>query len=217
MMLNKYTIFATIFFLLFNGCGKKSTKKESKETAIPNFKLENASYNLDSFNSQLHWVGKEISTKTHTGSLTIKNGKINIDADGLINGMAEIDMTSINVTDLKDNAKSYLEGHLRSPDFFHVELYPTAFIAFKSENNNIINNTINLSGQLTIKDISHPIHFAAVIISTEPILKAKANLSFDRTKYNIRFRSGKFFENLGDQLILDQIDVDVVLVTKQSF
>ena len=32
-----------------------------------------------------------------------------------------------------------------------------------------------------------------------------ADLVFDRSKYNVRFRSGSFFENLGDKLIIDDI------------
>ena len=39
-------------------------------------------------------------------------------------------------------------------------------------------------------------------------MQAKARLSFDRSKYDVRFRSGKFFENLGDKLILDDIEID---------
>ena len=40
-----------------------------------------------------------------------------------------------------------------------------------------------------------------------------ADLTFDRSKHNVRFRSGSFFENLGDNLILD----DIVLNAKLSF
>ena len=40
---------------------------------------------------------------------------------------------------------------------------------------------------------------------------AIANLTFDRSKYNVRFRSGSFFENLGDKLILDDIRMEVSL------
>ena len=35
----------------------------------------------------------------------------------------------------------------------------------------------------------------------------KANIVFDRSKYDVRFGSGKFFQNLGDKMILDDINV----------
>ena len=72
-----------------------------------------------------------------------------------------------------------------------------------------------LHGDLTIKDITNPISFNATLLETSPFLKAKAVLSFDRSKYNVRFRSGNFFENLGDKLILDDIVVNIRLVTKK--
>ena len=38
-----------------------------------------------------------------------------------------------------------------------------------------------------------------------------ASLTFDRSLYDVRFRSGSFFENLGDKLIVDDIDLEVTL------
>ena len=35
--------------------------------------------------------------------------------------------------------------------------------------------------------------------------KWKANLIFESLKHNVKFRSGSFFENLGDKLIYDDI------------
>jgi len=56
--------------------------------------------------------------------------------------------------------------------------------------------------------------FIANLLHSEPFLKAQAILSFDRSKYDVRFRSGKFFENLGDKLILDDIDIDIILASE---
>jgi hypothetical protein len=36
-------------------------------------------------------------------------------------------------------------------------------------------------------------------------------LTFDRSKYNVRYGSGSFFENLGDKLILDSIKLETSL------
>jgi len=125
-------------------------------------------------------------------------------------------MSSINVTDLQGRAKEMLEGHLRSSDFFDVELHPEATVTFKSKSINKANNKISFEGQLTIKDISDSIVFDATLLESTPHLKAKAILSFDRSKFNVKFRSGSFFENLGDKLILDDIDVNILLVTKKQ-
>ena len=39
----------------------------------------------------------------------------------------------------------------------------------------------------------------------------KSKLTFDRSKHNVRFRSGSFFQNLGDNLILDDIELEATL------
>jgi len=41
---------------------------------------------------------------------------------------------------------------------------------------------------------------------------ANAKITVDRTKYDIKFRSKSFFENLGDKTIYDDFDLNVQLV-----
>ena len=43
---------------------------------------------------------------------------------------------------------------------------------------------------------------------------ASAKLTFDRSKFNVRYGSGSFFENLGDKLILDNIDLEISLLLR---
>jgi polyisoprenoid-binding protein YceI len=70
--------------------------------------------------------------------------------------------------------------------------------------------SFEIIGDLTIKDITHPITFILKPVGNS----YKADLTFDRSDYNVRFRSGSFFENLGDKLILDDIKLEVTLVEK---
>ena len=65
-----------------------------------------------------------------------------------------------------------------------------------------------LDGELTIKGITHPINFSITLNSEN---NASAMLVFDRSKYDVRFRSGSFFDELGDKLILDDIKLEVAL------
>ena len=197
------------------GCGTVKDTEESSKT-LNQVSFEEGIYSVVVDRTELSWIGKEISTKIHTGTLNLTDGMIEIIDENTINGNITIDMSSINVTDLQGRAKEMLEGHLRSADFFEVENYPNATLNFKSKSYNKLKNLIDFEGQLTIKDISNPIFFSATLIESSPYLKAKSILSFDRSKYNVRFRSGSFFENLGDKLILDDIDVNIVLVTEKK-
>ena len=212
-MIRKFIIPVSIIILTLIGCGKKNETKDIKAGNTSSTYLEKGSYDIISTESELKWIGKELSTDTHIGTLVLKKGKIDVNANGFIHGEVEIDMTTITVSDMQGKWGKKLEGHLKSSDFFGVEKYPNTFITFQSDENPIKNNQINLTGELTIKDITHPITFTAELLDIKPSIIAKANLSFDRSKYDVRFRSGKFFENLGDKLILDDIEVDVLLVT----
>ena len=212
-MIRKFIIPASIIILSLIGCSKKNETKDLKVGNTSSTYLEKGSYVIISTESELKWIGKELSTDTHSGTLVLKKGKIDVNENGVIHGEVEIDMTTITVSDMQGKWGKKLEGHLKSPDFFGVEKYPNTFITFQSDENPIKNNQINLTGELTIKDITHPITFTAELLEIKPSIIAKANLSFDRSKYDVRFRSGKFFENLGDKLILDDIEVDVLLVT----
>ena len=204
-----------ILFLFLAGCG---TKKDTEISSNSSNKIspEQGVYSVVIDETELLWIGKELSTKIHTGTLNLSNGLIQVDNDKTITGNVTINMSTINVTDLQGRAKEMLEGHLRSADFFEVENFSEATLSFKSKSFNKLKNQINFEGELTIKDISNPIIFNATLLESSPYLKAKAILSFDRSKYDVRFRSGSFFENLGDKLILDDIDVNITLVTKKQ-
>ena len=209
----KYKILFSLI-LFFVGCdsGKKS---DNSNPILNQLTPEAGTYSLLIDDSELSWIGTELSTKTHTGTIDFTDGTIVVDSDNTISGNIKINMSTINVTDLQGRSKEMLERHLRSSDFFEVESYSEAKFSFISKSFDKLSNQISFVGDLTIKDITNPISFNATLLETSPFLKAKAVLSFDRSKYNVRFRSGNFFENLGDKLILDDIDVNIRLVTKK--
>ena len=209
----KYKIlFSIILFLVGCDSGKKS---DNSKPTLNQLTPEAGTYSLLIDDSELSWIGTELSTKTHTGTIDFTDGTIVVDNDNTISGNVKINMSTINVTDLQGRSKEMLERHLRSSDFFEVESFSEAKFSFISKSFDKLSNQISFVGDLTIKDITNPISFNATLLETSPFLKAKAVLSFDRSKYNVRFRSGNFFENLGDKLILDDIDVNIRLVTKK--
>ena len=209
----KYKIlFSLILFLVGCDSGRKS---DNSSPTLNQLTPEAGTYSLLIDDSELSWIGTELSTKTHTGTIDFTDGTIVVDSDNTISGNIKINMSTINVTDLQGRSKEMLERHLRSSDFFEVESYSEAKFSFISKSFDKLSNQISFVGDLTIKDITNPISFNATLLETSPFLKAKAVLSFDRSKYNVRFRSGNFFENLGDKLILDDIDVNIRLVTKK--
>ena len=155
--------------------------------------------------SFVKWTGKEITTKTHFGKLKISSGSITVDDNGVL-GEVNVNMESLVVEDLQGEWGKKLEGHLKSDDFFSVDKFKESSIKTTSSTKKS-DNSYEVQGVLTIKGISHPITFD-VDINGDVI---NTNLTFDRSLYDVRFRSGSFFENLGDKLIVDDIDLEVTL------
>ena len=146
-MFKRNFLLASIILLFMIGCGKKSDMKDAKVSTTSYLHLEEGTYNIIKDKSELKWTGKELSSKTHTGILFLKEGRINVDSNGMIEGEVVIDMTSINVTDLEGEWKDKLAGHLKNSDFFDVEKFPTEFIIFKSTKKPNKENKINLDGE----------------------------------------------------------------------
>ena len=161
---------------------------------------------LDNMNSSIKWTGKEITTKTHYGSIKFKEGKISMKGEKIISGSFIVDMTSIDCEDLSGKSKNYLESHLKSEDFFGVKDYPKASLSIKTSELKSDGNQL-VKGDITIKGITQPISFNMSIQNKE----GKAKLIFNRAKHNVTYRSGNFFQNLGDKLIYDDIEIEAQL------
>lgn len=166
---------------------------------------------VDSKNSKLLWTARKV-TGEHAGTINISSGTLNIESNSLKNGNFKLDTRSIAVTDIKDadgNAK--LTGHLKSDDFFAVDKFPSAdFIITGVKPHG--SNQYDLTGKLTIKGITNDITFPATVAVDKSKLTANAKVKIDRTKYDIKFRSKNYFENLGDKAIYDDFDLDITLV-----
>lgn len=211
-MLKKFLIPA-ILILFIVSCEKSSKKKINTSLPKPTLSLSSGDYVMDNDNSSIKWTGRELSTKSHYGSLQMKNGSLTVNTDGTVNGIIKIDMTTIDCEDLQGRSKASLERHLRSDDFFSVESHPIATLTFKSEGGIGAGNKLAFNGDLEIKGISHPISFESEVKSVDPKVTALVDMTFDRSKYNVRFRSGTFFQNLGDKLIYDDIEISVDIRT----
>lgn len=161
---------------------------------------------IDATKSNITWVGKKV-TGSHEGNIKFKEGALTFKGTKLIGGNFIANMASIDVTDLKaGSGKEKLEGHLKSEDFFGTEKFPTGTLVFTKVAAKQ-NGLYTITADLTLKGISHPITFDMNVNGS----KANAALVVDRTKYDIRYNSGNFFENLGDKVIYDNFDLAVEL------
>lgn len=158
---------------------------------------------IDVKNSKIEWEGEKL-TGSHNGTVQLKDGFLMMENNELVGGEFIVDMTTIEVLDLTGENKQKLEGHLSSDDFFGVKAHPTAKLVLKTIAKKS-NSVYGVSGDLTIKGKTNPIAFDLEMDKNE----AEAELVIDRTKYDIKYGSGSFFDNLGDKTIYDEFELDI--------
>ncbi|MDQ3015955.1 MAG: YceI family protein [Bacteroidota bacterium] len=180
-------------------------------------------YTIDAANSQVKWQGAK-PTGVHNGVVPISSGNIVL-KDGIItSGQIDIDMTGIAVTDLDGDMKNNLEGHLKGivpgkeQDFFNVNKFPKATYTIKSSAklDNDPEGTHMINGTLTVKDISKPVNFKAKVQGDGNMLTASTpQFGVDRTEFDIKFKSAKFFNNLQDDFVNDDFKLQINISAKK--
>jgi polyisoprenoid-binding protein YceI len=159
--------------------------------------------NLDTEASSLKWLGEKITGK-HFGTLTFADGELTQKDGEWTGGNFTVDMTSMSVDDIAGSGAKKLLGHLKSSDFFHVESHPTATLNITS----IKGNTVNAN--LTIKGKTNPIRFTYK-------KQGKAfvgTMTFDRSLFDVKYRSKSFFPDIGDKIIYNDVSVDFTVQSK---
>jgi len=158
--------------------------------------------------SNIEWVGEKIGGQ-HEGNILLKSGSIELKDNKIVDGNFVVDMTTITNTDLEDEEYNQrLVGHLKSDDFFGVENFPTASFVV-TESSKFSNGKATVTGDLTIKGKTERITFDVVRAGKEYSTK----IDVDRSKFDVRYGSNSFFDNLGDQAIDDIFTLDIKLVT----
>jgi polyisoprenoid-binding protein YceI len=172
-------------------------------------------FNVNASQSKVKWNGKKV-TGEHYGTINLKSGNLTVANGQVTGGNFEMDMNSIVCEDLTNqDINARLVGHLKSDDFFSVDKHATSKFVVTNVKK-VSGNEYEFTGNLTIKGITHPVTFTANTEVNGNQLKANGKITIDRTKYDIRFRSGRFFSDLGDNLIYDDFTLDFSLTAQAS-
>jgi polyisoprenoid-binding protein YceI len=170
--------------------------------------METRKFRIATAQSNIDWTGRKI-TGSHNGTIAIKEGTLTLKDGKLTGGRFIIDTTSIRILDIADLAtNAQFAGHLASDDFFASEQFPEALFVITSVKQSE-NDTYDINGELTIKGITNPAWFNALLNVSGDTLTASGKIIIDRTLYGIKFRSGNFFKDLGDNLIYNDFELDV--------
>ncbi|WP_462317337.1 YceI family protein [Marinilabilia sp.] len=156
--------------------------------------------------SKITWTGKKV-TGSHEGHIKLLSGYLEKSGEDFVSGKFVVDMTSISNQDIDDpETRAKLVGHLKSDDFFSVDEYPTATLVIENGEKSGVDK-YKFTGKLTIKGNTNPVSFEA----TADDKTFEGKLVVDRAKYDVRYGSGSFFDNLGDKMIYDDFELDFMV------
>jgi polyisoprenoid-binding protein YceI len=174
---------------------------------------------LDETASTATWTGTKTLIKdyTDTGTIKIKSGNAIFDKGILKDGEVVFDMNTIATTSTgkgsDSDATSSQAKHLRSADFFDVAKYPEATFMITDVTKETGSN-YTLKGNLMIKGMTNPITLPVTVTEANGKATIKGSVVLDRTMWEIKYGSSKFFPNLGDKVIGDTFTLAFTAVTK---
>jgi polyisoprenoid-binding protein YceI len=190
-------------------------KKHEKEAAAQTNQTE--IYKLDSQVSSIDWKGSKATGASHNGTIKLKDGQVEVKGKKIQGGLVVVEMSSLVNKDLEGQAdyKAKLEGHLKSEDFFNVSKFPESSFKIKSVTKKSDSEFV-IKGEFTMIGSTQEVEVPAQLKWEGNKIVGTADLKLDRTKWGLKYGSGKFFKNLGDKLISDDFELKLNLVATKD-
>lgn len=203
--------------LSFTSCKKNETAVTGDQQEVTAPAAEATTFNVDAANSLINWEGGKVTGDKHMGTISLQSGTFAVVEGKVTNGSFVIDMNSIAVTDITDaEKKAMLEGHLKgataenADHFFNTTKFPTSKFEITSVTEE--NGVTMVEGNMTIKEVTKSIKFPAKIDVTETdVTLATDEFTINRTDFGVNFNSGKFAQDLGDNVINDDIKIKLTV------
>ena len=213
-MKNTILLFAVVLLAACNNSSdaEKATTTESQAVQT----ATGVSYTVDSSITTIIWTGFK-PTGQHTGTFKVSEGELLINDNTLTGGSFTIDIRTLANQDLIQDPenKGKLEGHLKSPDFFDVQKFPTAKFqitsveAYAADSSSRLKDATHLvKGNLTLKDSTKNISFPAKLTVDANTASAYADFNIDRTLWGMNYKGP---ENPQDWVIRKEVNIKLDL------
>jgi polyisoprenoid-binding protein YceI len=145
-------------------------------------------YRLDPVHSSAGFAVKHMVVATFRGTFDEFDATLSVDEAGNASLTGSVQVDSLQVKD------ENLKAHLGSPDFFDTERYPE--IRFETSQIEIADDgSLKVTGDLTVKDQTHPLQAAGTItgpaVALGDVTKLGITLetTIDRTQYGLTYNA----------------------------
>jgi polyisoprenoid-binding protein YceI len=171
-------------------------------------------YKVNTDSSRLEWYAEKVTGK-HNGTIKFSSGEFS-NNHGNFTGTFVVDMNTIANSDIQsEEHKKKLENHLKSADFFDAATYPTSTFVMTSitplvEPKDGLTHAVK--GMLTIRNKTNEITFNSVMKMEGNLIFATGSAVIDRSKFDVKYGSKSFFEDIGDKAIYDEFTLKFSVV-----
>lgn len=205
-----------------NRCLTPDGRTLEDDSALASVELVDGSYVINSEKTNVVWEGRKKFVAGYVDRGTIDmatSSTIVVSTSTLASATLVFDMSSIGTESTgKGSDETKLTGHLKSDDFFNVELYPTSKFVLRSvEVSSTTPGDYVMVGLLTIRDKTNEIRIPAKLTMVDGAFVATGEVSVDRTKFNVKFGSTSFFADLvGDRVVEDEFKLIFTVVADKK-
>ncbi|MDA0728853.1 MAG: YceI family protein [Bacteroidetes bacterium] len=157
-------------------------------------------YRVNADASTITWNATKV-TGEHSGTVGIQNGFFSVTDGSLVAANVIVDMQSIACTDLEGEWGAKLVNHLNSEDFFHVSEHKTSSFTLREITPLAKADgaaTHSVTGDFTIRGITKSVTFTALVSESNSQLTISGSAVLDRSEFDVKYGSGSFFDDLGD-------------------
>ena len=210
-------LFAIVLMTAVSSCKDKAKEAEtSAAEEVAEATVVSEKYMATPSSSTIEWKGFK-PTGSHNGTIALSSGEFTMSNGTIESGTFMIDMGSLVVLDIpaEDEGNGKLAGHLKGADFFDVEQYPNA--TFEVTGMNETDGATMLSGNLTLKGVENNITIPVTVSETDNTVTLTSDVfTIDRSKWNVKYGSKSFFDDLGDRFINDDIELKINVMAKKA-
>ena len=175
-----------------NNNGKKVDTKDAKKVTVVSTSQTITLNNIDE-GSFVNWRASHLGgVQPRFGKVFIKDVTFAVNNGKLANATVTMNLSSLTVESFPEESEqtAKLEGHLKSPDFFNIEKYPTSKFELTQLKESSGDFNSKITGNLTISDITKSITFNANVEISENRASIKSeDFSIDRTDWNLTYNT----------------------------
>lgn len=171
-------------------------------------------YLLDTSKSTIMWNSGEVGH--HIGHIRFQSGSLLFSKNAQpVGGVFIVDMNTIKTADNKDEPKNLeTDATIKKTEFFDVSNYPQSKIIVTKIKKAPISAYYQVSGELTIKGVTHPVEFLAAIQYKDKEVHVRAEIDLLRRWWGIDYKPRPTNTKVLAKPVTDQMFIAVQLVLR---